>query len=62
LCSSRQHRRRYDDRAVRGAAQRSAASLGTTVGGWLLVTAAVLSFGQGIIHPYYTVVPITPSC
>jgi 4-amino-4-deoxy-L-arabinose transferase-like glycosyltransferase len=24
-------------------------------GGWLLVTAAVLSFGQGIIHPYYTV-------
>jgi hypothetical protein len=26
------------------------------VGGWLLVTAAVLSFGQGIIHPF------TPSC
>jgi 4-amino-4-deoxy-L-arabinose transferase-like glycosyltransferase len=24
-------------------------------GGWLLVTAAVISFSQGIIHPYYTV-------
>jgi len=24
-------------------------------GGWLLVTAAAFSFGQGIIHPYYTV-------
>ncbi len=24
-------------------------------GGWLLVTGAVFSFGQGIIHPYYTV-------
>lgn len=24
-------------------------------GGWLLVTAGVLSFGQGILHPYYTV-------
>jgi 4-amino-4-deoxy-L-arabinose transferase-like glycosyltransferase len=24
-------------------------------GGWLLVTAAVVSFGQGIIHPYYAV-------
>ena len=24
-------------------------------GGWLLVTAAVISFGQGIIHEYYTV-------
>jgi 4-amino-4-deoxy-L-arabinose transferase-like glycosyltransferase len=24
-------------------------------GGWLVVTAAVFSFGQGIIHPYYTV-------
>ena len=24
-------------------------------GGWLIVTAAVFSFGQGIIHPYYTV-------
>lgn len=24
-------------------------------GGWTLVTAAVFSFGQGIIHPYYTV-------
>jgi 4-amino-4-deoxy-L-arabinose transferase-like glycosyltransferase len=24
-------------------------------GGWLLVTAAVVSFGQGIIHEYYTV-------
>jgi 4-amino-4-deoxy-L-arabinose transferase-like glycosyltransferase len=24
-------------------------------GGWLLVTAATFSFGQGIIHPYYTV-------
>jgi len=24
-------------------------------GGWLLVTAAVFSFAQGIIHPYYTV-------
>ena len=24
-------------------------------GGWLLVTAAVFSFGQGIIHPYYSV-------
>jgi 4-amino-4-deoxy-L-arabinose transferase-like glycosyltransferase len=24
-------------------------------GGWLLVTAAIFSFGQGIIHPYYTV-------
>jgi 4-amino-4-deoxy-L-arabinose transferase-like glycosyltransferase len=24
-------------------------------GGWLLITAAVLSFGQGILHPYYTV-------
>jgi 4-amino-4-deoxy-L-arabinose transferase-like glycosyltransferase len=24
-------------------------------GGWLLVTAAVFSFGQGIIHPYYNV-------
>ena len=37
-------------------AQRSAASLDSAVGGWLLVTAAVLSFGQGTIHPYYTVV------
>jgi 4-amino-4-deoxy-L-arabinose transferase-like glycosyltransferase len=25
-------------------------------GGWLVVSAAVFSFGQGIIHPYYTVV------
>ncbi len=25
-------------------------------GGWLLLTGAVLSFAQGIIHPYYTVV------
>ncbi len=25
-------------------------------GGWLLVTGAVLSYAQGIIHPYYTVV------
>ncbi|HXQ18637.1 MAG TPA: glycosyltransferase family 39 protein [Acidimicrobiales bacterium] len=25
-------------------------------GGWLLVTGAVFSFAQGIIHPYYTVV------
>jgi len=24
-------------------------------GGWLLVTGAVLSFAQGIVHPYYTV-------
>ncbi len=24
-------------------------------GGWLVVTAAVFSFGRGIIHPYYTV-------
>ncbi len=24
-------------------------------GGWLVVTAAVFSFGEGIIHPYYTV-------
>ena len=24
-------------------------------GGWLLVTAAVISFSQGIIHEYYTV-------
>ncbi len=24
-------------------------------GGWLVVTAAAFSFGQGIIHPYYTV-------
>ncbi len=24
-------------------------------GGWLLVTGAAISFGQGIIHPYYTV-------
>ena len=24
-------------------------------GGWLLVTGAVFSLGQGIIHPYYTV-------
>jgi 4-amino-4-deoxy-L-arabinose transferase-like glycosyltransferase len=24
-------------------------------GGWLLLTAATFSFGQGIIHPYYTV-------
>ena len=24
-------------------------------GGWLLVTGAIISFGQGIIHPYYTV-------
>jgi len=24
-------------------------------GGWLLITAAVFSLGQGIIHPYYTV-------
>ena len=24
-------------------------------GGWLLVTAAVFSFGQGVIHTYYTV-------
>ncbi len=39
-------------RAPRGDRLRSSALLW---GGWLLVTAAVLSFGQGIIHSYYTV-------
>ncbi|MGH3770459.1 MAG: ArnT family glycosyltransferase [Pseudonocardiaceae bacterium] len=39
-------------RAPRGDRLRASALLW---GGWLLVTAAVLSFGQGIIHPYYTV-------
>lgn len=29
-------------------------------GGWLVVTGAVLSLGQGIIHPYYTVVLVPP--
>lgn len=39
-------------RAPRGSRLRAAAIIW---GGWLLVTGAVLSFGQGIIHPYYTV-------
>jgi 4-amino-4-deoxy-L-arabinose transferase-like glycosyltransferase len=39
-------------RAVRTDRTRAAAVLW---GGWLLVTAAVFSLSQGIIHPYYTV-------
>jgi 4-amino-4-deoxy-L-arabinose transferase-like glycosyltransferase len=39
-------------RAVRTDRTRAAALLW---GGWLLVTAAVFSLSQGIIHPYYTV-------
>ncbi|MBV8541893.1 MAG: glycosyltransferase family 39 protein [Pseudonocardiales bacterium] len=44
-------------RAPRGDRLRTSALLW---GGWLLVTAAVLSFGQGIIHPYYTVALAPP--
>jgi 4-amino-4-deoxy-L-arabinose transferase-like glycosyltransferase len=29
-------------------------------GGWLLITGAVLSFAQGIIHPYYTIALAPP--
>ena len=36
------------DMAVRGLCRRDS-------GGWLVVTAAVFSLGQGIIHPYYSV-------
>ncbi len=39
-------------RAVRTDRVRAAAIIW---GGWLLVTGVVISFGQGIIHPYYTV-------
>jgi len=38
----------------RGRTDRTRAAL-ILWGGWLLVTAAAFSFGQGIIHPYYSV-------
>ena len=43
--------------ALRGRAARTDRTRAAMVlwGGWAIVTGAVISFGQGIIHPYYTV-------
>ncbi len=45
--------------ARRGRCDRARAAL-LLWGGWLVVTAAVFSFAQGIIHPYYTVALAPP--
>lgn len=46
---------------LRGAARTDMARTAIVLwGGWLLVTGAVFSFAQGIIHPYYTIALAPP--